>query len=242
MRKNEHKIAIISGGIDSIALATMEKFTSAGYLVIFWDSDDRKGRVIVSELKAKKKAVEFMQVDTIQLEKLEIAARQIFDKYKRIDILINNSHTANAIDSEDWNSTLDKSLKGVMNCIKAISPYMVLNSYGRILNTTSLLGLYGDINQVNYTAVKNGVLGISKIWLLELSKNNITVNTVAPGYIEGDFTGKNPALLLKSIKEKIPSRRIGKPDEIANAYYFLASEEASYINGAVLNVDGGYTV
>lgn len=242
MRKNnDHKIAIISGGIDSIALATMEKFTQAGYLVLFWDADDRKGKVIVSELKAKKKTVEFYQADTTQLEKLEILARQVFDKYKRIDVLINNSSSV-PTNQEDWADTLDKSLKGVMNCIKAVSPYMVLNNTGRIINTTALLGVYGDVNQVNYTAVKNGVLGISKIWLLELSKNNITVNNVAPGYIESEFIEKNSAALLKSIKEKIPSRRIGKPEDVATAYFFLASEEASYINGTVLNVDGGYTV
>ncbi|MCU0428523.1 MAG: SDR family oxidoreductase [Cytophagaceae bacterium] len=242
MKKNEFRIVLISGGIDPIAIATMEKFVAAGFLVVFLDSDDRKGRLVVSEMKAQKKPVDFFQVDTTQPEQLELVARQIFDKYKRIDVLINNSSSTHTLDSEDWQAVLDRSLKSVMNCIKYMAPYMVLNNFGRILNTTSLLGLYGEINQTNYNAVKNGVLGISKIWLMELSKNNITVNTVAPGYIESDYIGKNPPVMLKSITEKIPVRKIGKPIDVANAYFFLASEEASYINGTVLQVDGGYAV
>jgi 3-oxoacyl-[acyl-carrier protein] reductase len=119
---------------------------------------------------------------------------------------------------------------------------MLLNNSGRILNTTALLGLYGDVNQSNYSAVKNGVFGISKIWTLELSKHNITVNTIAPGYIDSEYINKNTSMVIKSIKEKIPARKIGSAQDIANAYYFLASEDASYITGSVLTVDGGYNV
>jgi 3-oxoacyl-[acyl-carrier protein] reductase len=242
MRKTEHKIIVISGGADAIATACIQKFCEHGAKVIIWDKDELKSKLILSEFKAKKFQVEFQQVDITDLEETEKNAKILFDKYQRIDVLLNNaSGTTDTIEA-DWQKALDKSLKGVMNCIKAISPYMVLSNFGRIINTTALLGLYGDVNQVNYSAVKNGVLGISKIWAMELSKHNITVNTIAPGYIESDYINKNTAMVIKSIKEKIPARKIGTTQDVANAYFFLASEEASYITGNVLNVDGGYCV
>jgi 3-oxoacyl-[acyl-carrier protein] reductase len=242
MRKSDNKIVIISGGADSIAAASINKFCQSGARVILWDTNEQKGKIIVANLKAQKCTVDFQKIDITDLEQTEKKAKEIFDKYQRIDILINNSASSSDTSEDDWQKMIDKSLGGVMNCIKAVSPYMLLNNYGRILNTTALLGLYGDVNQANYTAVKNGVIGISKIWALELSKHNITVNTIAPGYIDSEYINKNTAMIIKSIKEKIPSRRIGTAEDIANAYFFLASEEASYITGTVLNVDGGYSV
>jgi 3-oxoacyl-[acyl-carrier protein] reductase len=242
MRKSENKIVIISGGADAIATASIHKFCASGAKVILWDTDEQKGKIIVAGLKAQKLTVDFQQIDITNLGEIEKKAKEIYEKYKRIDILINNAVcTSEAIDS-DWQKMIEKSLNGVMNCIKAVSPYMLLNSFGRILNTTALLGLYGDINQTNYSAVKNGVIGISKIWTLELSKYNITVNTIAPGYIDSEYINKNTAMVVKSIKDKIPAKKIGTAEDIANAYFFLASDEASYITGTVLNVDGGYSV
>jgi 3-oxoacyl-[acyl-carrier protein] reductase len=243
MRKAENKVVIISGGVDSIAGAAIQKFCQDGARVILWDTDEQKGKIIVANLKAQKFAVDFIKTDITKLEETEKKAKDIYEKYKRIDVLINNAAASTeSTDTDDWQKLIDKSLSGVMNCIKAVSPYMLLNNSGRILNTTALLGLYGDVNQANYTAVKNGVIGISKIWALELSKHTITVNTIAPGYIESEYINKNTAMVLKSIKEKIPARKIGTAQDIANAYFFLASEEASYITGTVLNVDGGYNV
>ena len=242
MRKSESRVIIISGGADTIASAAVHRFCQDGSKVILWDLDEKKGKIVLADLKSKKLNVEFQKVDITNLEETEKKAKEIHEKNKRIDVLINNAAVSNEKNDLDWQVLIDKSLNGVMNCIKAVSPYLLLNNTGRILNTTALLGLYGDINQANYLAVKNGVLGISKIWALELSKYNITVNTVAPGYIESEYINKNTAMVLKSIKEKIPSRKIGTAQDIANAYFFLASEDASYITGTVLNVDGGYNV
>ncbi len=242
MRKSESRVVIISGVADAIAIATIQKFCQDGAKVILWDLDESKGKITVANFKAQKFNVEFQKIDITNIEETEKKAKEIQEKHKRIDVLINNAGISTEKNDADWQILIDKSLNGVMNCIKAISPYLLLNNSGRILNTTALLGLYGDINQANYMAVKNGVLGISKIWALELSKYNITVNTIAPGYIESEYINKNTAMVLKSIKEKIPARKIGTAQDIANAYFFLASEEASYITGTVLNVDGGYNV
>jgi 3-oxoacyl-[acyl-carrier protein] reductase len=242
MRTSDSKIVILTGNIDTIAEATIQKFCLEGTRIFLWDTDDQKGKIFTANLKAQKCQLEFQQVDITQLETVERKAKEIYDKYKKIDILINNAASSLYKNEADWQNTIDKSLNGVMNCIKAISPYMLLQNGGRILNTTSLLGVYGDVSQANYTAVKNGVIGISKIWALELSKHNITVNTIAPGYIESDYINKNTTMLVKSIRDKIPARKIGTAQDIANAYYFLASEDASYITGTVLNVDGGYSV
>ena len=246
MRKSESKIVIITGGIDSVSIATIHKFSESGSKAIIWDNNERKGKLLISQLKAQKLNVEFQHVDTTNLSQTEKASKEVFEKYKRIDILINNSYTIEESEKtssqEEWHTLLNKSLTGLSNCIKTVHPYMLLNNSGRILNTTALLGLYGEINQTNYNAVKNGVLGISKIWAQELSKHGITVNTIAPGYIESDYIKSNTAAVLKSIKEKIPAKKIGKASDIANAYFFLASPESSYITGAVLNVDGGYVV
>ena len=242
MRKSENRVVIITGGADAIATATIQRFCQEGAKVILWDLDEQKGKVIVATLKTQKYSIEFQKTDITNLEETEKRAKEIQEKHKRIDVLINNAAISTEKTDTEWQLLIDKSLHGVMNCIKAVSPYLLLNNAGKIINTTALLGLYGDINQINYTAVKNGVIGISKIWALELSKYNITVNTIAPGYIESDYINKNTAMVIKSIKEKIPARKIGTPQDIANAYFFLASDEASYITGTVLNVDGGYNV
>ncbi len=242
MKKSEHRIIIISGGADTVAEATIVKFCTEGARVILWDTDEQKSKIVIAHLKAQKFNLEFQKTDITDLAETEKRAKEVYEKYHRIDVLINNSAISSTPREDDWQKIIDKSLSGVMNCIKAISPYMLLNNSGRILNTTALLGLYGEVNQADYTAVKNGVIGISKIWALELSKYTITVNTVAPGYIDHEYINKNTALVIKSLKEKIPARRIGTPQDIANAYFFLASDEASYITGTVLNVDGGYSV
>jgi len=242
MRKQDNRIVVISGGVDSIASACIQKFCADGARVILWDNDELKAKVVMAEFKAKKLLVEFQEVNIESYEATEQRAKALYDRYKRIDVLLNNaSSSTDGIDA-NWQLAVERSIKGVMNCIKAVSPYMVLANVGRILNTTALLGLYGDVNQANYSAVKNGVLGISKIWTQELSKHGITVNTVAPGYVESEYINKNTSMVIASIKEKIPARKIGTAQDIANAYFFLASEEAGYISGAILHVDGGYSV
>lgn len=240
-----NKVTIITGGAQGIGKTTVEMFASQGAKVVMWDINEDKGRSSVMEFREKGFEIEFTYVDTTRYPSVEDAAKKVFDKYSRIDILINNAGitrdaTLLNMTLEQWQQVIDVNLTGVFNCTKAVAPYMVQNKAGRIINTSSLVGIYGNFGQTNYAATKSGVVGITKVWARELSKHNITVNAVAPGFIETDMLKTIPDKIIKSIQEKIPLGRLGKPSDIANAYLFLASEEASYISGSVLSVDGGY--
>jgi 3-oxoacyl-[acyl-carrier protein] reductase len=245
MRRSENKVVILSGGIDAICEATLRKFAAIGSTIIVYDTDETKCKTFSSNLKKEKIYIDTYKVDITNYQDIENTTFHIYQKHKHIDILINNPITRIAQQSgrtDDWQKTIDISLNGLLNCIKAISQFMIKGNWGRIINTTALLGLYGDINQANYISVKNGVLAISKIWTSELGKYGITVNTVAPGYIENEYISQSGLSIVQSIKDKIPVHKIGTPDDIANVYFFLASEHAGYISGSVINVDGGYAL
>lgn len=240
--KFNDKVVIITGGAQGIGKKAVEIFSSEGAKVIVWDINEEKGKDIVDE---SSKNIYFYKVDTTKYSSVEDAAKQVIASFGRIDILINNAgisrdSTLLNMTIEQWQQVIDINLTGVFNCTKAIAPYMVKNNFGRIINTSSLVGLYGNFGQTNYAATKSGVVGITKVWSRELSIHGITVNAVAPGFIETDTVNAIPDKVLKGVREKIPVGRLGRPEEVANAYLFLASEEASYITGSVLNVDGGY--
>lgn len=143
---------------------------------------------------------------------------------------------------QQWQEVIDVNLTGVFNCTKCISNYMVEKGYGRIINTSSVVALYGNFGQTNYVATKAGLIGITKTLAKELGRKGITVNAVAPGFIATEMVRKMPEDVLKAMEAKVPLGRLGKPEEIAAAYLFLASDEAAYINGATLSVDGGITI
>ena len=143
---------------------------------------------------------------------------------------------------ELWQQVIDVNLSGVFYCTKIISDYMVEKNYGRILNASSVVALYGNFGQTNYVAAKSGLIGMTKTWARELGRKGVTVNAVAPGFIATEMVAKMPENVLDGMKAKVPSGRLGLPEEIASAYLFLASDEAAYINGAVLSVDGGMTI
>jgi len=244
-KKLLNKVTIITGGAQGIGKTTVEMFAAQGARVIMWDINEEKGSQVIGEFKKAGLDIEFNLVDTTKFQSVEGAAKKVFEKYGRIDILINNAGitrdaTLLNMTLEQWQQVIDVNLTGVFNCTKAVAPFMVQNKTGRIINTSSLVGIYGNFGQTNYAATKSGVVGITKVWARELSKHNITVNAVAPGFIETDTLKTIPDKVIKSIQEKIPLGRLGKPSDIAHAYLFLASEEASYISGSVLSVDGGY--
>ncbi|HUM50906.1 MAG TPA: SDR family oxidoreductase, partial [Chitinophagales bacterium] len=165
-------------------------------------------------------------------------------KFGTIDILINNAGitrdaSLQKMSHAQWQDVIDINLTGVFNCTKAISSIMVKKKSGKIINTSSVVALYGNFGQTNYVASKSGVIGMTKVWARELGKYNINVNAVAPGFIETDMLKTIPENILKDILEKVPLKRAGKPEDIANAYAFLASDEAGFINGITLSVDGG---
>jgi 3-oxoacyl-[acyl-carrier protein] reductase len=140
---------------------------------------------------------------------------------------------------EDFDAVVDVNLKGVFNCTKAVLPHMKTAGYGRILNAASVVGLYGNFGQTNYVASKSGVIGMTKTWARELGRKGITVNAVAPGFVETTMVETVPDEVMAMLKEKTPLQRLGRPEDIANAYLFLASDDASFVTGTVLSVDGG---
>ncbi|MCR6642637.1 MAG: 3-oxoacyl-ACP reductase FabG [Sporocytophaga sp.] len=246
MKKLEGKVSIITGGAQGIGKKTVERFSSEGSSVIIWDIDIEKGKETLKEIKAKgMEDVTFMEVDTTRFAQVEEAARSVFASKGQIDILINNAGitrdaASQNMSKEQWQQVIDLNLTGVFNCTKAIAPFMVQKQFGRIINTSSLVGIYSNFGQANYAAAKSGLVGITKVWARELSRHGITVNAVTPGFIETESLKNVPEKIIKSIKDKIPVGRLGKPQDVSNAYIFLASEESSYISGSVLTIDGGF--
>ncbi|RPI96722.1 MAG: SDR family oxidoreductase, partial [Chloroflexi bacterium] len=164
--------------------------------------------------------------------------------YGKIDILCNNAGiTRDArlvkMTEEQFDTVIDVNLKGVFNLTQAVAPHMVEQNYGRIISTSSIVGLYGNFGQTNYVAAKAGVIGMTRVWARELGPKGITANVVAPGFIATDMIKTVPQEVLDRFTSMTPVRRLGEPEDIANAYLFLASDEASFVNGAVLSVDGG---
>lgn len=247
MKRLENKIAVITGGADGLGRAAAIKFTDEGATVIIWDMNEDKGLQTVAEIGKTGGKAFFSKVNTASYAEVDAATLEAATKFGRIDILINNAGitrdaSIRKMTSEQWQQVIDVNLTGVFNCAKCVSAVMVEKGYGRIINTSSVVALYGNFGQTNYVATKAGVIGITKTLARELGRKGITVNAVAPGFIATEMVKKMPENVLKTMEEKVPLGRLGAPEEIASAYLFLASEEAAYINGATLSVDGGITI
>lgn len=247
MKRLENKIAIITGGADGIGKAGAIKFAEEGAVVIIWDMNEEKGKATVKEITEAGGRSEFYKVNTAIFSEVEKATNDAIDAFGQIDILINNAgitrdSTIKKMTPEQWQQVIDVNLTGVFNCTKNVSQHMVERKYGRIINTSSVVALYGNFGQTNYVATKAGLIGMTKTLAKELGRKNITVNAVAPGFILTDMVRQMPQEVLKAMEEKVPLLRLGNPEEIASAYLFLASDEAAYINGSVLSVDGGMTI
>lgn len=244
MKKLENKTAIITGGAQGIGKAAVKRFSEEGAIVIIWDVNEEKASLTIDELKNISDKIIFQKVDVTKLESVTEAAKKIIEQYQKIDILINNAGiTRDAsflkMTSEQWQQVIDVNLTGVFNCTKAVAPFMVERSYGKIVNTSSVVGLYGNFGQTNYVATKSGIIGMTKVWARELGRKGINVNAVAPGFIATEMVSTVPEKVLDMLKERTPLGKLGEPEDIANAYLFLSSDEAKFINGAVLSVDGG---
>jgi len=247
MNRLQNKIAIITGGAQGIGKATALKFAEEGATVVLWDVNEEKGNVLVDELKAKGINAHFTKVDVTKIDSTEKAAKEAVEIFSTIDILINNAGiTRDAslakMTAEQWQQVIDVNLTGVFNCTKAVILFMIEKKYGKIVNTSSVVGLYGNFGQTNYVATKAGIIGMTKVWARELGRKGINVNAVAPGFIATEMVKTIPENILKSLEEKTPLGRLGLPEDIANAYLFLSSEEANFINGITLSVDGGLIV
>lgn len=243
MGRLENKVAIITGGARGIGRATAEIFGREGAKVIIWDRLDA-GEQTAQELRDQGYVAEFMPLSITDVPALEAAARDIFERYGQIDILVNNAGITRdksllKMSYQEWQQVIDVNLTGVFNCTKTIVPYMVERQFGRIICTSSVVGQVGNFGQTNYVATKAAIIGMVKTWAKELGKYNITANAVAPGFIKTDMTDLIPEEVRAQTVAEIPVKRMGLPEDIANAYLYLASHEASYVNGHTLSVNGG---
>lgn len=252
----QNRVAIVTGGARGIGRATVERFVQEGAQVAVWDVDAPAGQALVQDLQQQGARVGFWQVDVADTAAVDRAVEEVVATFGRVDILVNNAgilrdarlvkvkdgQVVGRMSDEDFDAVLRVNLRGVFVCTRAVAPYMIRQRYGRILNASSVVGLYGNFGQTNYVAAKAGVIGMTRVWARELGRYGITVNAVAPGFIDTDMTRGMPEKILHRMVERIPAGRIGRPEDIAAVYAFLASEEAAYINGAVISVDGGLVV
>lgn len=242
MNRLEQKVAIVTGGAMGIGKATALRFAQEGAKVAIWDINQEQGQALADEIGGK-----FYAVNTTDLAACEAAASQVAEAFGQIDILINNAGitrdaSMKKMTADQWQQVIDVNLTGVFNCTKAVVPYMLEREYGRIISAASVVAHNGNFGQTNYVATKAGVIGMAKVWAKEFGRKGITSNAVAPGFIGTEMVLTIPEKVISMLTEKTPVPRLGKPEEIAAAYAFLASDEAAFINGAVLNVDGGVTL
>ncbi|MED0670956.1 3-oxoacyl-ACP reductase FabG [Aneurinibacillus aneurinilyticus] len=243
----EKQSALITGGASGLGRKAAQLFCERGVHVIVADVNEEKGIQTVTELRENGGKADFIQVNVADEASVQTLIEGTRQKIGRLDILINNAGITrdgmlHKMGKEKWDQVIAINLTGVYVCTKAAIPLMLENGYGRIINTSSVVGLYGNIGQTNYAAAKAGVIGLTKTWAKELGAKGITVNAVAPGFIRTPMLDAVPEKILEMMRQKVPVLRIGEAEDIARAYVFLASPQSSYINGAVLSVDGGLTL
>jgi 3-oxoacyl-[acyl-carrier protein] reductase len=242
-----NKISIITGAAQGIGLATALKFAQEGATVIVCDVKQAGVDEAVAQCRALGATAEGFVMDVTQRAVVDSVVAQVKEKFGRIDVLVNNAGiTQDArlqkMTIEQFDKVIDVNLRGVFHCTQAVADGMVAQGGGVILNASSVVGLYGNFGQTNYAATKFGVIGFTKTWSREMGPKGVRINAVAPGFIATPMVAAMPEKVLADLSAKVHLRRIGKPEEIANVYAFLASDEASYINGEVIEVSGGISL
>jgi 3-oxoacyl-[acyl-carrier protein] reductase len=248
--KLQDKVCIITGAGQGIGLATARRFAAEGAVVVVCDLRQAEVDAAVAECRKlggpAQRTVGFTLsvTDRAQVDAMVAAVKAQFG---RIDVLVNNAGiTKDArlqkMTLEQFDAVIDVNLRGVFHCSQAVADTMVLQGSGVILNASSIVGLYGNFGQTNYAASKFGVIGFTKTWSRELGPKGVRVNAVAPGFVATHILDTIPEKVLAELTQEVPLRRLGKPEEIASVYAFLASDDASYVNGAVIEVAGGLTI
>ena len=243
----KNKVCIITGAAQGIGAATAEKFAREGAIVIVCDRRADAIDEVVARCQAIGAQAAGFVVDVTQRAQIDAMVDAVQERFGRIDVLVNNAGiTKDArlvkMTNEQFDAVIDVNLRGVFHAAQAVAPLMIEQGSGVILNASSVVGLYGNFGQTNYAASKFGVIGFTKTWSRELGPKGVRVNAVAPGFIDTPILKSIPEKVLQHMREQVPLHRLGRPEEIANVYAFLASDEASYINGAVIEVSGGMTV
>ena len=247
------KVCLVTGGAAGIGKATAERFAEEGAIVVICDVNEQTGPAVAAALGPKAK---FYKVNVADRAAVQAWVEEVFAAYGRIDVLVNNAgvlrdglfvrvkdgQLVKQMAESDFDLVISINLKGVFNCAQAVAPFMINQRSGVILNATSIVGLDGNFGQTNYVASKAGVIGMTKVWARELGRSNIRVNSVAPGFTATEMVAAMPENILDGMRGRTPLGRLGEPRDIANAYLFLASDEASFITGEVLRVDGGIVV
>jgi 3-oxoacyl-[acyl-carrier protein] reductase len=249
----QDKIVLVTGGAAGIGKATALRFAEEGAEVVICDLNEAAGQETLKELG---EGAAFYQVNVANRAEVQKCVDDIVARFGRIDVLINNAgvlrdgqlvkfkegQLVGQMPEPDFDLVISVNLKGVFNCAQAVAPVMIRQKGGVILNATSVVGLDGNFGQTNYVATKSGVIGMTKVWARELGRYGIRVNAVAPGFTATEMITAMPEKVLEGMRSRTPLGRLGEPRDIANAYLFLASDEASFITGETLRVDGGIVV
>ena len=244
------KVCLVTGAAMGIGQATAARFVEEGAIVVICDVNAELGQQTTAGLGPN---AAFYPVNVADRQAVQGWVDQVMARFGRIDVLVNNAgitrdgqfvkfkegQVTGQMSEADFDMVVSVNLKGVFNCAQAVVPAMIRGGGGVILNASSVVGLYGNFGQTNYVATKAGVIGMTRVWARELGRYNIRVNAVAPGFILTDMVRQMPEKVLETMRGRTPLGRLGDPHDIADTYLFLASDEARFITGAVIQVDGG---
>lgn len=241
------KVSIITGAARGIGLATALKFAREGSRVVLCDMGAAAVEAAAAEVRVAGGAALAFVVDVTDRPAIDRMVAEVMRQWGRVDVLVNNAGIVmdaqlRKMSDAAFDKVIDVNLKGTYNCARAVVEIMVEQGTGVILNASSVVGLYGNFGQTNYAASKFGVIGMAKTWARELGRKGVRANAVCPGFVETPIIDTVPDKVLEAMRERVPLGRLARPEEIANVYAFLASDEASYVNGAVIEVGGGASI
>jgi 3-oxoacyl-[acyl-carrier protein] reductase len=247
---------IVTGGAAGIGRATARRFAEEGARVAAWDVNEAAGEALVAELKSAGGEGMFLRVDVTDEASVATAVAEVIKRWGAINVLVNNAGIVRdaqlvkwkdgavvaTMTDKEFDSVISVNLRAVFLCTRAVAPHMIAGGGGVILMASSVVGLYGNFGQTNYTATKAGVIAMTRTWARELGRYKIRVNAVAPGFVATEILKAMPQKIIDSMVSHTPLGRMGQPEELAEAYVWLASDRASFVHGTVLSVDGGVVV